>query len=106
MVKVTRTIDVLIFPDMNLLDMAGPVQALSIARQYGGIHYYLRYVSLTDKAVTSSCGLKAMPDENASNQSTADDLLIPGGQGVNQLLNNRPLRSLVGDWTRNRKEGW
>lgn len=90
----TRTLDVFIFDGVNLLDIAGPVQAFDTARYDGRKMYEHRYVSLDGQAVRASCGLTLAADDRLSEQSTADDLLVPGG-GVDAYLTHDALLRIV-----------
>lgn len=84
----TRSIDVLLFDDVNLLDVSGPVQAFDTAMVNGHKRYDVRYVSLDGRPVRAGCGLRMVPDAALLPDSTCDDLLIPGGAGVNALIPN------------------
>lgn len=83
-----RTIDVLLFDDVNLLDVAGPVQAFDTAVVNGRKKYQVRYVSVGGGSVRAGCGLRLVADAPLSHDSTSNDLLIPGGQGVNALMSD------------------
>lgn len=89
-----RTLDVFIFEGVNILDVAGPVQAFDTARFDGRKMYQHRYVSLDGQPVQASCGLTLAADGRLSKQSKADDLLIPGG-GVDLYLENEALLQVV-----------
>ncbi|MCF2870742.1 DJ-1/PfpI family protein [Octadecabacter sp. G9-8] len=89
-----RTLDVFIFEGVNILDVAGPVQAFDTARFDAQKMYHHRYVSLDGRPVRASCGLTLMADGQLSDQSPADDLLIPGG-GVDQFLGHDALLQIV-----------
>lgn len=89
-----RKIDVFIFEGVNLLDIAGPVQAFDTARYDGRKMYDHRYVSLDGRPVRASCGLNLATDDRLSAMSDADDLLIPGG-GVDKHLDNEALLQIV-----------
>ena len=91
----TRILDVLIFDDVNLLDVAGPVQAFDIAHHEERKVYRHRYVSLDGRTVCASCGLNLSADDRLSADSPADDLLIPGGDGVDALLADEVLLDIV-----------
>lgn len=91
----TRSIDVLIFDDVNLLDVSGPVQAFEAALIEGRSHYALRYVSPDGNVVRATCGLRLMPDGPLSATSDRDDLLVPGGRGVDALIQNAPVRDII-----------
>lgn len=93
-----RLIDVFIFDDVNILDIAGPVQAFDSALAKGARKYKHRYVSLDGEPVKASCGLTLVAQSKLSARSKADDLLIPGGKGVDVLLENQKLHSVIASW--------
>lgn len=82
----TRKIDVLIFDGVNLLDVAGPVQAFETAVFKGEKSYTHRFVSPDGKPVRACCGLQLSADAKLSENGNSDDLLIPGGAGVDDLI--------------------
>ncbi len=90
-----RKIDVLLFEDVNLLDVSGPVQAFKTACKNGRRNYLLRYVSLNGKPVKACCGLSLVAEAKLSAGSEPNDLLIPGGTGVDCLIKNQKLREIV-----------
>ena len=89
-----RTIGVLIFNGVNILDVAGPVQAFEAARFNKRNIYSHRYLSLDGKPVRASCGLTLCADARLSARARTDDLLIPGGD-VDPLLDNSELLEFV-----------
>ncbi|WP_341368549.1 helix-turn-helix domain-containing protein [Yoonia sp. BS5-3] len=90
-----RTIDVVLFDNVNLLDVSGPVQAFDTAMTGGRKRYRLRYVSLDGQPVTAGCGLRMVPEAPLTAETDRDDLLIPGGAGVDALIPNRTLCALI-----------
>jgi transcriptional regulator GlxA family with amidase domain len=88
-------IDVLLFEDVNLLDVSGPVQAFKTAHINGRRRYHLRFVSLDGKSVTACCGLTLGVDAKLSAGSGTNDLLIPGGAGVDALAANQKVREII-----------
>lgn len=90
-----RTIDILLFDGVNMLDVSGPVQAFKSARINDRRCYKMRYVSPDGKSVRSCCGLKLEPDAGFSASSNSDDLLIPGGAGVDALIENVAVRDII-----------
>lgn len=90
-----RTIDVLLFDGVNLLDVSGPVQALKTACMDGRRKYLLRYVSLDGKSVVACCGLALAVEARLTTASDPNDLLIPGGEGVDAVVENPKLRDLI-----------
>lgn len=98
MVTRHRSIAVLIFDDVNLIDVAGPAEAFHETRNYGMFHYDLRYFSITNNAVRASCGLILTPNMAWNDISTCDDILITGGVGIDKLLPHKSLKILVSRW--------
>lgn len=96
--KPTRRIDVLLFDDLNILDVAGPVQAFTAANEEGGAFYAVRYVSIDGKPVTTSCGLRLSVDGVASAGADTQDLLVTGGRGVDQMLDDHRMVRLIASW--------
>lgn len=91
----TRSIDVLLFDDVNLLDVSGPVQAFNTAVVGDQKRYKVRYVSLDGRPVTAGCGLRMTPDAALPTATTSDDLLIPGGAGVDALISNPTVHAII-----------
>ena len=99
-----RTISVLIFNGVNILDVAGPAQAFETARFDKRKIYSLRYLSMDGKPVRASCGLALSADGRLSARSRTDDLLIPGGE-VDQFLNDDALLGLIAKKSKNLRDG-
>jgi transcriptional regulator GlxA family with amidase domain len=85
--NVPRVIEILAFPRVQLLDVAGPLQVFAYANGLSGgpseaLPYSPRVVSASGQAVTSSAGLGlvAMPLPPAG--TALDTLVIAGGPGV------------------------
>ncbi|SFI47250.1 GlxA family transcriptional regulator [Jannaschia pohangensis] len=78
-VPTARTLDVLLFDGVNLLDVAGPVQAFDTARFDGRPVYRHRYLSITGRAVRANCGLTLGVAGGLAERAPGADLLIPGG---------------------------
>ncbi len=91
----TRGIDVLLFDNVNLLDVSGPVQAFDTAMVNGQKRYKIRYISIDGAPVRASCGLRLVADALLSDEIDSDDLLIPGGSGVNALIPNAMIREII-----------
>lgn len=90
-----RKIDVLIFDGVNLLDVAGPVQAFEAATFNGRKAYEHRFISPDGKPVRACCGLQLTPDAKISSSSIGNDLLIPGGAGVDDLIANPTILKII-----------
>lgn len=98
-----RQIDILIFDDVNLLDVAGPAQAFASAMIEGECLYSTRFVTLDGAPVTSSCGLRMHADAALSLESNARDLLVPGGQGVDAVMQLSSLHQILKQWNKSAK---
>lgn len=91
----TRVIDVLLFEGVNLLDVSGPVQAFKTACSNGHRKYRMRYVSIDGRPVQACSGLRLDADAALSATSESDDLLIPGGDGIDTLVKSLNVRDIV-----------
>lgn len=91
----SRTIDVLLFDGVNMLDVSGPVQAFKTARVRGRRKYRMRYVSPDGNPVRACCGMTLGADGKLADGPDSADLLIPGGEGVDGLLKNSQVRRII-----------
>lgn len=94
--KEPRTVEIIAFPNIQILDLTGPLQVFACAnelkRAEGGIlPYSLKVVSLTGGAITSSAGLQVVTERLSEATSKLDTLVIPGGMGVNDAAKNSEL---------------
>ncbi len=89
-----RTIDVLLYEGVNAIDVSGPSQAFDQAQRRDRRAYVLRYVSVDGASVRASCGLALAPDGCLSVDEQSD-LLVPGGAGVDELLQDTALLEVV-----------
>ncbi|SAK64794.1 AraC family transcriptional regulator [Caballeronia hypogeia] len=95
-----RLIDVLAFPDVQLLDVAGPLQVFVSANELavaaGGPRPYRPRVISRDGAVSASAGLGLVGEMLPDAAEPCDTLIVAGGWGVHQAVLNRELV----DWVR------
>jgi transcriptional regulator GlxA family with amidase domain len=81
-----RTIGILIFPDFQLLDAAGPLAAFEVAaRQMPASAYRLRVFARTAGSVVSSSGA-ALIAESFEGANCLDTLVVTGGRGTRDLV--------------------
>lgn len=92
-----RQIDILLFDGLNILDVAGPVQAFAAASYAGPVEYRLRYVTLDGAGVLASCGLRLEAGAVIS-PLNGQDLLVPGGEGIDAVMADPRYRRIIGDW--------
>ena len=98
-----RAIEVLTFPAVQLLDVAGPVQVFSTANALvvgagDAPPYCLALVTQDAGGVTSSAGVALAAGPLGRSGEAVDTLLVAGGQGVEAAATN----PVLVDWVRQR----
>jgi transcriptional regulator GlxA family with amidase domain len=98
-----RTIEVLTFPAVQLLDVTGPVQVFAstndlVANAGGAPPYRLKLVTQGDQGVVSSAGVALAVGPLSQRTEALDTLLVAGGQGVEAAAAN----PVLVDWLRQR----
>ena len=86
------TIAIVLFPDAEELDWAGPWEVLG----FWSLHFPSDEVSVRTVApsldpVRCAKGLRVLPDETWDSLGPVDVLVFPGGMGTRRLLNDEPL---------------
>ncbi|MDP4197636.1 MAG: DJ-1/PfpI family protein [Bacteroidota bacterium] len=77
---------IFVFDGMTALDAVGPYEVLSNIP-----NSKVYFVSTSPGTINCKGGLKIIADYSLNDITSADILLIPGGPGVDSLLNNEPL---------------
>ncbi|CAB3762006.1 HTH-type transcriptional regulator CdhR [Paraburkholderia humisilvae] len=82
-----RSVLLLAFPDVQLLDVCGPLQVFASANEIAAQHgldrpYATRVVAADSGLVTSASGLALLADSIRSVKGPIHTLIIPGGRGV------------------------
>jgi transcriptional regulator GlxA family with amidase domain len=98
-----RTVAILIFDDVELLDFAGPFEVFSSVRNLTGDHERLMDVFAVAESLTPvQCrnGLVVQPERTIDECPPVDVLVIPGGAGVRPALE----RSNLVEWVRTRAQ--
>jgi transcriptional regulator GlxA family with amidase domain len=96
-----RTVAILLFEDVELLDFAGPYEVFSSARALTGSHERLmQIVTVAEHSGPLRCrnGLVVVPDYALANCPLAEILLVPGGAGTRAVEGQRE----VLNWLRER----
>jgi transcriptional regulator GlxA family with amidase domain len=89
---------ILLFNGVEVLDFAGPYEALSLAQSGDGEKAFLvKTVSQDGGIVAATGGLHVLPDLSFGNAPRFDILIVPGGYGarVNEFKNK-----VLHDWLR------
>ncbi len=77
-----RTVLVLLFDDVQSLDVTGPVEVFAGAEKHTPGTYRIRTATLDGAPVRTSSGLTVVPDHALADAPEPDTLVVPGGQGT------------------------
>jgi cyclohexyl-isocyanide hydratase len=81
--RAMTTVGILLFPGLTQLDLTGPYEVLA---RLPDTRVFL--AALSDAPVKSEFGLTIFPDCRLDRASKFDVLVVPGGPGVNRLLDD------------------
>jgi transcriptional regulator GlxA family with amidase domain len=102
---VTRTlVGLLVFPDVEVLDVCGPFEVLSVTRldesrrREEPSPFDVRLVALDPGHVLAAGGLEIVPRHTIADCPPLDILIVPGGWGTRRLIGDERLRA----WLRER----
>ena len=107
--KIPLIVGILIFYDVEILDVAGPFEVFAVTRlndeqrlqQSSPFKVYL--ISETNKQITAIGGLRLTPDVTISECPELDLLVVPGGWGTRKESKNKILVKWIGNqFTNNR----
>ena len=101
--KIPLIVGILIFDDVEILDVAGPFEVFAVTRlndeqqlqQSSPFKVYL--ISETNKQIIAIGGLRFTPDVTINNCPELDLLLIPGGWGTRKESKNKILVKWIGN---------
>ena len=92
-----RTVGILVFPDVEVLDFCGPFEVFSVTRLDDARRretespFAVHLVAETRDVVVATGGLKVTPDCTLGDCPALDVLVVPGGWGTRPLLEHRPI---------------
>lgn len=97
-----RTVGILLFNDVEVLDFAGPFEVFSIVTlpKSNDKPFIVKTISENGELVTARNGLKVKPDFSFANHPSLDIVIIPGGYGAEQIEINNP--SVI-EWIKNQQ---
>ncbi|MGD1907576.1 MAG: DJ-1/PfpI family protein [Leptolyngbyaceae cyanobacterium] len=90
-----RNVGILIFPEVEVLDFAGPFEVFSRTRLVPGVAsrrtdesapFQVFTVAKTTETLTAVGGLRVLPDYDFGSAPAIDLLVVPGGFGTRPLL--------------------
>jgi transcriptional regulator GlxA family with amidase domain len=101
--KLTRTVEVLAYPAVQLLDVAGPLQVFASANDFmaeagEARPYAIRLVAPSGQSIHASAGIALVADPLPPVETSVDTLIVAGGEGVDTAS----LDAALMDWLRNR----
>lgn len=92
----TRRLAIVGFPDVLLLDIAGPAQVFGSANKIlGWTAYDLQVVTEHGDDVVTDTGLRMGCDASFLTLHRPHDLIVPGGPAVDMLLDDESLRNFL-----------
>jgi transcriptional regulator GlxA family with amidase domain len=87
---VKRKVAILVFPDVEVMDFAGPFEVFAVAGQPSTPGLFDVYtVAATRDLVLARNGLQVMPHYSFAECPQPDILLVPGGYGTRPLMHDR-----------------
>lgn len=101
--KIPLIVGILIFDDVEILDVAGPFEVFAVTRlneeqrlqQSSPFKVYL--ISELNKQITAIGGLRLTPDMTIAECPELDLLIIPGGWGTRKESKNKILVNWIGN---------
>jgi len=85
----SRTIGILIFPDFQLLDAAGPISVFEVASRFAGRRTAIKPLALNAGLVRSSSGVEMMA-YGIKDVRALDVLIVAGGEGISSAMLSEP----------------
>jgi len=93
-----KSVGILLFNEVEVLDFAGPFEVFSIATAEGKENklFCVKTIAETKKTISTRNGLKITPDYDFIDCPSLDILIIPGGYGAEEIeIHNRRLISWI-----------
>ena len=84
-----RTVAILLFDEVEVLDFAGPFEVFAVTDELSGRQLFRTLTVAEEKrAIRARNGLSVNPDHSFADCPRPDILVVPGGQGTRALLKN------------------
>src|SRR5580693_6818358 len=94
----TRTLAILVFNEVEVLDFCGPFEVFSVANQlFETPAFHVLTVAENSGPILTRGGLSVVPHHTFSTCPPPDLLLLPGGRGTRKEMHN----SAAIDWIKN-----
>src|SRR6516225_5866458 len=97
----TRNLAILVFEDVEVLDLCGPFEVFSVANRFTDPPaFHVFTVAEKPGPVLTRGGLSVNPHHRLADCPRPDLLLVPGGQGTRQEMHN----AVLTDWIKARSQ--
>jgi len=85
-----KSVTILIFNDVEVLDLAGPLDVFSLANEHGERELFDIKITAKNKSAVraASNGLSLNPDYSIDEISETDILILPGGYDISHVLSD------------------
>lgn len=93
-----RNVAILIFPEVEVLDFAGPFEVFAVTNELNVDTFHTFTVAEAPGSVRARNGLKIVPDFTLENAPAPQILVVPGGAGTRPMLK----KPAVLEWIRQR----
>lgn len=91
-----RHVAILLYDDVEVLDFAGPFEVFTVTAQLNeGRHFRVSLVAEHDRPIRAVNGLRVLPDATFDADPLVDILIIPGGSGSREEMDNPRLMRWV-----------
>lgn len=91
-----RTVGILLFNEVEVLDFAGPFEVFSLAEnETSDKHFNVITIAEHQAPISARNGLQVIPDYSFATHPDIDVLVVPGGYGAEKVEINNPV---VIDW--------
>ena len=92
----TRTVGIIVFDQVEVMDFAGPYEVFSLATQIADMHTFdVSLVAQSEGHVTGRNNFTVVPQYTFENCPSPDILIIPGGPGARVEENNETMLNWV-----------
>jgi transcriptional regulator GlxA family with amidase domain len=91
----TKTIGMVLFPDVEELDFVGPYEAFGMLAKHMDQEWQVALVAERPEPVLCAKGLRVLPDRTFEDCPPLDIVLVPGGFGTRREMENERLLAFV-----------
>lgn len=98
-----KRVGILIFPNVEVLDFCGPYEVFAVTRldearrREAPSPFEVCLIAQETGPITASGGLRVLPDYTLTNCPALDILVVPGGWGTRQAIDDETLIGWIGE---------